>query len=541
MSQFTGKRMSLPEMSHPAKKDVKPDLKPKPNKILDVGVFLRPNASSDELPEIAAFQDITKKSQLIISRKDFEKKQGANQNDVKIIKAFAKLFNLKVGEVQMVERWIKLSGTIKSLERAFGISIFEFKHDGKCYYYYQGIISIPEELDKVIECISGINNQPVLAKKILAEEFNVPGSTFKGEAVFPQNFAKYYDFPAHLDGSGQCIAILAFRGGFEEKHLDSYFKKIGLPKPEISTVELDGAKNQPTGGDDDFESHMDLEIAGSLAPGAKIVVYFGQKSPMGVIRTLKAAIHDKKFNPGIISMSWGRLEKKVQQDFFSKDEINTMNRVLHEAAALNITVITSSGDLGSSGGDSGLNIELPASNPFVLAVGGSQLHLKNKVIDHEDVWSEKINFKGKEYSLSSGGGFSELFETPDYQKDLVSESLNPNGKRGIPDVAANASTSPGILLQVGDTEQISLGTSAAAPLWAALIARINQHLELKGLPRAGFINPALYHKELSKSFNQVLSGSNGEYKASSGWNPCTGLGTPNGNEVLKRLTEVLEK
>ena len=163
----------------------------------------------------------------------------------------------------------------------------------------------------------------------------------------------------------------------------------------------------------------------------------------------------------------------------------------------------------------------------MLACGGTRLEAKNGVIIAETVWNDLDGW-------ATGGGVSEVFARPDYQKHAgVPKSANPRGKagRGVPDVAGNADGATGYKVLVDGQSAIFGGTSAVAPLWAGLIALLNQ---AKG-DRLGFMHPKLYALDAGKGFRDIVQGDNGVYKAKEGWDPCTGLGTPDGVALLKAL------
>jgi kumamolisin len=202
--------------------------------------------------------------------------------------------------------------------------------------------------------------------------------------------------------------------------------------------------------------------------------------------------------------------------------MTALDEACQSAAALGITVTVASGDSGSSDGVSGNNVDFPASSPHVLGCGGTELIAANGVIQQEVVWNDQPQGGG-----ASGGGVSSVFPLPSWQtKANVPPSPNSGGGRGVPDVAGDASPETGYNVLYDGQAAVVGGTSAVAPLWAALIALLNQQ---RG-SNIGFANPTLY-QNAENGFNDITKGNNGSYSAGPGWDACTGLGSPNGNQL----------
>jgi kumamolisin len=213
-----------------------------------------------------------------------------------------------------------------------------------------------------------------------------------------------------------------------------------------------------------------------------------------------------------------------------------VSQAFQAAMAKGITICCASGDDGSSDQvNKGAHVDFPASSPFVLGVGGTKLVAANGVpptIAEETVWNELMQDEG-----AGGGGISAVFTKPSYQNAVkVPASSNPPHKigRGVPDVAAVADPETGVVVIHIDGKQIESigGTSASAPLWAALVARLNQGLGAN----CGFLNPVLYTKCATGVLRDITVGNNGAYSAEPGWDACTGLGTPDGQRLLHALS-----
>jgi kumamolisin len=207
-----------------------------------------------------------------------------------------------------------------------------------------------------------------------------------------------------------------------------------------------------------------------------------------------------------------------------------------------VTVCVAAGDSGSSDldeqdSDGRPHADFPASSPFALGCGGTALRGTGTTIESETVWNEGRN------GGSTGGGVSNVFPLPSYQSGAhVPKSPSSKSGRGVPDVSGVADPATGYQVVIaGKTKPPMGGTSAVAPLWAGLIALINQKLAAAGKPTAGFLNPLLYGT-LVGALRDIVTGDNdidgnlSKYAAKAGWDPCTGLGSPNGAKLLSDLT-----
>jgi kumamolisin len=276
----------------------------------------------------------------------------------------------------------------------------------------------------------------------------------------------------------------------------------------------------------DGEVMLDIEVAGAVAPGAKIVVYFAPNSSQGFLDAVTQAVHDTVNTPSVISISWGGPEST-----WTSQAIEQFDQAFQAAAPLGITICVAAGDYGSSDGvdDGQAHADFPASSPNVLACGGTRLNASLTQISSEVVWNEPGDG-------STGGAISDLFPLPSYQESAaVPPSANPSNNvgRGVPDVAADADPETGYSVRVDGEDTVIGGTSAVAPLWAGLVACLNQVLPKP----AGFLNPSLYALPTDSGvFRDITSGNNGAYSAGPGWDACTGLGVVDGQNLLKSLS-----
>jgi kumamolisin len=323
--------------------------------------------------------------------------------------------------------------------------------------------------------------------------------------------------------------------GYDAADLATYFKRAGIPEPSITPVSIDGGANKPGHSRTDEEVVLDIEVAGAVAPGAKIVVYFAPNTTAGFIDAVKAAAHDTARNPSVISISWGGAENPDRSQQF----LDGMNEAIRDATTMGVTVCIASGDDGSAGmasdsWDGEAHADFPASSPFALACGGTNLQATGAQITGEKVWN------GGSRGGSSGGGISVVFPIPPYQQGFnVPKSPAPTrfAGRGLPDLAGDADPASGYQIFINGGRTVMGGTSAVAPLMAGLIALINEFTTKKFGKTVGFINPIIYQANAQTVFRDITDGNNdifgqlGIYKAAAGWDPCSGLGVPDGDKL----------
>jgi kumamolisin len=206
-----------------------------------------------------------------------------------------------------------------------------------------------------------------------------------------------------------------------------------------------------------------------------------------------------------------------------------MDGALADAAVLGVTVTVAAGDDGSSDGapDGQPHVDFPASSPHALACGGTRLQANpttGEVIS-ETVWN---NGAGRG---ATGGGVSEAFDRPSWQGAAGVPLQHGKPGRGVPDVAAVADPQTGYRVRVDGIDAVIGGTSAVAPLWAALVTRLAQAAQR----RLGLVQPLLYG--IPRGFRDITAGSNGAFTAGPGWDACTGLGVPDGAGLLTALRQ----
>ena len=458
-----------------------------------------------------------------VSLTEFKKHHGGDPDAIKQVKAFAREFSLKVEKdpTAALRRTVKLTGTAADTQKAFGVALEQKMIDGAEYRVRQGGIQLPASLAGLVEAVLGLDNRPQAQP-----HFRVRKTLAKAAApasYTPPQVAEAYNFPATASGAGQTIGIIELGGGYRQTDLTAYFKSLGLKTPGIVAVSVDGGKNKPsTASSADGEVMLDIEVAASVATGAKIAVYFAPNTDQGFLDAITTAVHDTANKPSVISISWGGPESS-----WTNQSMTAMDAACQSAAALGVTITAAAGDDGSTDGGTGNNVDFPASSPHVLACGGTTLDANGATIVSEVVWNELASQEG-----ATGGGVSNVFALPSWQANAhVPASSTSTGGRGVPDVAGDADPVTGYTIRVDSQTSVIGGTSAVAPLWAGLVAVANQQLG----SNVGLLQPAIYAAKAASTFNDITQGNNGAFSAGPGWDACTGLGSPIANKLIPLL------
>ena len=486
---------------------------PAASEVINVSILLRPKTP---LPSPVA-------GMVPLSHEQFAAAHGADPAAIAQVGRFARENGLTVVESNAARRTVVLSGTLANMTRAFGVQFANYNATGVVYRGYEGAINIPDYLAAVVVAVLGLDNRPAAEPRVVVAEPPGLANRVPGGPYTPVEVATAYGFPTTSQGNGQCIGIIELGGGYRASDLQTFFAGLSLPVPQVVDISVDGGTNSPSlpPTNADREVSLDIEVAGAVAPQARLAVYFAPNTFPGFLDAITTAAHDTVNRPSVISISWG-----LSEDSWSQANLTAFDQAFQAAGMLGVTVFAASGDNGSSDGvgDGLAHVDFPASDPFVVGCGGTRLVANGPVIQSEIVWNDA--------SGSTGGGVSDKFPLPSFQALAgVPPSANPghNVGRGVPDVAGNADPVTGYQCVVGGQSVTIGGTSAVAPLWAGLMALVNSRAGRS----VGFITPTLY--QYGSAFSDITSGNNGAYQSGSGWDACTGWGSPKGSQIEQVL------
>lgn len=515
---------------------------------ITVTVVLRSRAERGKIEEaLAGLAKLLPHQRSVLSNEDFERRFGAAPEDVALVVAFATLFGLHVDEVSAPRRTVQLSGTLEQFGRAFGVGFRLFGHPLGPYRTHDGPILIPRHLQGIVEDVLGLDDRPLLTPAVVASAGSSASQAGKLAYTDPRTIMKHYDFPA-ATGAGQCAALVQFGGGYNTEDMGTYFELRGIPCPEITLVEVMGQTNQPASAEvmkgcasylgllgpadpnsksvysanssafwATLECTMDLQILGTVAPGARLVTYLAPNTIQGKYNAFSQAIFDTTNNPSVINCSWGSCENQTPQS-----SMISMDKLFQQAALKGVTICASAGDNGDGSAQCGQPTgHFPATSPNALACGGSSVA---QDLSKETSWYEVLSG----YPMSGGGGYSQIYNLPDWQKGVITGQTG----RGFPDVVAKADIMTGYDVLVSGLDLPMGGTSAAAPLWAGLIALLNEALG----QRVGYLTSLLYSSAFAPALQAVTQSGGGPCAPTAGWNPCTGLGRPIGSALLAALS-----
>ena len=486
-----------------------------PAEELTVSVRVRRRPGAPPLPDISGGGQL-------VSREEFAEIYGAGEADLEAVARFGSDHGLAEVERSTARRTVVLSGTVRSASDAFKVDLGQYETSEETYRGREGVVHVPADLAEVVEGVFGLDNRR------MARRAPVSATPSAGTVpLTPREVAGLFGLSG--GGAGQTIGLIEFAGGYLESDLQAFFGGLNLTTPVVTTVSVGGVTNSPGNDlDADAEVTADIEVAGSVAVGAQINVYFAAWTEQGWIDVITTAVHhNDSVKLAALSISWAWLESD-SSNAWSAAGVTAVSDAFAEAGALGVTVFAGSGDWGSDGGgqhDGVARVLYPASDPFVTSCGGTSISNVSGTSFTETTWAP------------SGGGISTLFDVPEWQANItLPASANHDGRvgRGLPDIAGVAS---GYSVFISGSASVVSGTSLVAPFYAGLVAVLNN----TPVGPLGYLNPRLYSWNGTNAFRDIADGVSNAYggapgyTSGPGWDACTGLGSINAGAFLRVL------
>ena len=450
---------------------------------------------------------------------EFSDRFGPTESDYEAVLHFAQTYGLAVIEMFNNRMVVDVEAPAAIIEKAFHVTLGVYQHPTESRTFFAPDREPTVDLDVPLLHISGLDNFTLPhAKNIKAAHASsfaskTTGSGPGGDFIGSDMRAAYYG-SGPLNGKGQSVGLFEY-AGYEINDVKNYFKEVKQPfNIPVKGVSLNGVSlSCPPSNCDDSEQVLDIEMAASMAPHlTQIVVYVGS-SDVSIFNQMAADNTSKQ-----VSCSWG----------WSDDE-SSLDPIFEEMGAQGQSIFVATGDNGS--GTPG-DVVWPADDPYVTAVGGTDLTTTGP----GGAWKSETGWNGSAGSPSKNG-----IPIPSYQQ-LAGVINSSNGGsttlRNYPDVAAEANTNQYSCYDGGCFEGNG-GTSYAAPQWAGITAMANEQAVTDGKSTLGFLNPAIYEIGVGtgydSDFHDVTNGSNGGYKAVVGYDLVTGWGSPDGPNLIKAL------
>jgi kumamolisin len=534
------------------------------DEIADVQLIVRRRPDGPALKDLDYFQKVPINARNLPSRLEFQEAHGATQADLDAVQEFCRSHGLRVVESNRSRRRVAARGTVAQLNAAFAVELHHYQSPHGKYRGYQGTASLPTALDGIVQAVNGLDNRPVPVKHLSADPPIVG-------LLSPPQVAQLYNFPSGT-GLGQTIGIFTAwvaapmgvqpttnTNGYQLADVTVTLAKWGVVAPPPTDFPAGSNPGSPT--EYYSEPVMDIAIAAAIAPQASIFVYFMPEwSAAGIISTLTSMIHPATASdphPAVISISYWFSADDDDTSFLLPQDYTQIDTLFQEAANLGITVLTGSNDYGAYfSSTTQAQTVYPATDPYVLTCGGTTIGDISGSDFDEYVWNDTWTSANGTASGATGGGISALFPVPPYQATINTlPTRNGTGAagRGIPDVAGNASPNSGYVITLNQNTFPPNppggtgvgGTSIVAPLYAGLVALINETLG----ENVGFLNPTIY--ALAPAICRDVTGAAGPtnnnyngvtgYPAGVGWDACTGWGSIDGSALLSLLQGIFQK
>jgi subtilase family serine protease len=439
-------------------------------------------------------------------------------------------------------------GTVAQAETFFRVQLSDYRTaSGETYYAPDAAPRLPEEWKGAALNVLGLNNRPALHPAGILRTTQSAAQQPPPRLLGPVELERAYNIaPLHLaglNGEGQTIAMPEI-DTFKQRDIDYYDRTYGITPYPIEVIKVNGGADK---AQQVSETTLDIQVIHAIAPRAKILVYESPADFGSLADNFNKIVSDNRAK--VVSVSLGGCEPAIwEAPDLGRNYFATLNNIFRQATAQGMSVFVASGDDGAytchrnDPNDNTLSASLPATNPFVTAVGGTAL----LVNDNGSYYSE-AGWEGPMAGSGSGGGLSVGYLRPDWQSGPGVSNQYSTDARQVPDIAASADPLTGYRIYdstdggcSGEECWVAIGgTSASTPLWASLITLANQRAASNGKSTLGFINPMLYKmgadSTLNAAFHDVTVGGNLYYPSTAGWDYATGWGSPDASKLIPEL------
>jgi subtilase family serine protease len=463
----------------------------------------------------------------------FTKEFGPADSNYESVVTFARKNGFQVMSQPSNRMLVEVKANVPQIEKAFHIHLLQYHHPTENRLFFAPDAEPSLDLATPVLHVSGLDNfqrphpgghLPSGKDAGGAGGGSGPAGSWRG-----QDFRNAYAPGVTLTGAGQTVGLVEF-DGYYSNDIATYATRSSLPVVPLTNVLIDSFNGVPGDGEDDvYEVSLDIEMAASMAPGlSRIMVYETGYYDDGDDLMNQMAVDNEAQQ---LSCSW----------WFSYNP--TTAQIFQEFAMQGQSFFINSYDDDAYNASAGYGVDPPIDYPYAVVVGGTTLTTgTGGSWSSETVW----NFDD---GTGSGGGISSTYTIPSWQQPI---NMSANGGsttwRNIPDVACVASGFY-VVYNNGRTTTGGWGTSFATPLWAGFAALANQQAASYGEPRLGFLDPLIYQigqsSYYNSAFHDITTGNNtnsyspNAFFATTGYDLCTGWGTPNGTNLINLLAPAL--
>ncbi|MGZ6364277.1 MAG: S53 family peptidase, partial [Ktedonobacterales bacterium] len=459
-----------------------------------------------------------------VTPQSFTDRYAPSADNVAAVRNFLQQSGMKVTGISSNRLLVNAEGTVAQVEKAFGVSIVRYQLGKRLVFAPEQDPIIPDTLAATVLSIGGLDDVAAMHPNFNAKGSNAQATAASGTKTTggasplvinpspaggftPTNLRTAYDVSTLITkgGTGVSQRVAVFElAPYIPSDITTYRTQYGLPNSPINNISVDGAKVTCTSGANCdqlgvLESDLDIEVLSALAPNATLDVYVGPSTApyTPYINDTYNAIVTRNVDT-VVTTSWGVCESNS-----GTAELQVLDNIFAQAAAQGQTIFAAAGDAGSddcrSNPQTPPSVDSPASDPYVMGVGGTALTLSaTGGYGSESVWNSHDGVS------AGGGGLSGNFSKPTWQVGSGVTNSYASGQREVPDVAAEAEINTGYSVYCTSiTPQCSWqdvpygwmtvgGTGGAAPLWAAVTADINSYLSGHGFAPFGWANPTFY-------------------------------------------------